>query len=116
MKPILINSKVARTALPISLPESVKSDDVCMEITRTGDKSGWSVIYPALSLDDNEVVFAWDDVLWKAKSGRYQGRILVSGLSGCQKCVALHIGCPCTMGEHANEYFTHGDCVGCGNG
>lgn len=116
MKPILMNRSVARSTFQIRLPENVQADDVVIRITRKGDTSGWEVVYPALSVDDGEVVFAWDDVLWNAKSGRYQGRILVSGVSGCQMCVAFHIGCACNMSQVASDYFTHDDCVGCGHG
>lgn len=115
-KPILIDETVARSVFKIRLPEHVKADDVVMAISRVGDTSDWGVIYPALSLDDDEVVFAWDDVLWHAPHGRYEGRLLVSGMSGCKMCVPFQIGSHCSLGQVSGVALSHNRCVGCGNG
>lgn len=114
MKPILIDNTVAQSTFKVRLPNNIKVGDIEIEIARVGDREGFVVVYPALSLEEQKVTFAWDYVLHEAKSGRYQGRILAKGR--CVACVAFHIGCPCTMEENINAYFTHGDCIGCGDG
>lgn len=106
MKPIIINSSVGRTIFNLSIPDDTPTT---IEITRAGEKDGYRVVYPALSVKGGRVEFAWDKALWNAKSGRYQGLIKAKD---CTKCVAFHIGCPCTMGD-VSEYLTREECKDC---
>lgn len=108
MKPVLIHSNVARTCFEFSGCAGLEAKDITIEIGRRGEK-GLTVIYPALSFENGQVCFAWDKVLWNAKSGRYRGIIRAKGCKPL--CVGLHIGCPCTMGKSQNVYFD--DCAEC---
>ncbi|VTU08522.1 Uncharacterised protein [Actinobacillus indolicus] len=70
-----------------------------------------TIVYPSLEMTADTVTFMWDDALYNARSGRYQGIIRIDG---CQPfCVPIHLGCKCNMGSSSNGYFTSSECVGC---
>ncbi|WP_439242502.1 hypothetical protein [Lonepinella sp. BR2474] len=107
MKPIKIDRKVAKTTFHID--NCSQADNATIEITRVG--GGDTIVYPSLELTDSTVTFMWDDVLYKARSGRYQGIIRIDG---CKPfCVPIHIGCGCNMGSSENGYFHSQECLGC---
>lgn len=108
MKPVLINSSVARTCFELGGCDGLTAADITIEITRKG--GGETIVYPALSYENGRVCFAWDWALWNAKQGRYQGIIRAGRCKPL--CVGLHLGCPCTIGASSNEYFNH-DCGDC---
>lgn len=107
MRPIHINKKVAKTTFQID--NCSDSTEATIEITRVGGSD--TIVYPALELTADTVTFMWDDALYKARSGRYQGIIRIEG---CQPfCVPLHLGCKCNIGSSENGYFTSSECLGC---
>lgn len=107
MKPIHINKNVAKTTFHIDNCGGAK--EATIEITRVG--GGDTIVYPTLELTQDTAVFMWDDAIYKARSGRYQGIIRIDG---CKPfCVPIHIGCKCNMGGSENGYFVSQECLGC---
>ncbi|PJG83751.1 hypothetical protein [Caviibacterium pharyngocola] len=107
MKPIHINKKVAKTTFQID--NFRNAETATIEITRMGGRD--TIIYPALEVTEDTVTFMWDNALYNARSGRYQGIIRIDG---CKPfCVPLHLGCKCNMGSSEQGYFTSKECVGC---
>lgn len=107
MKPIHINRKVAKTTFHID--NCNHAAQATIEITRVG--GGDTIVYPALEITADAVTFMWDDALYHARSGRYQGIVRIEG---CKPfCVPLHIGCACNMGSSENGYFVSQECLGC---
>lgn len=109
MKPILINKKVAKTTFQID--NCGNTDNITIELTRVGG-DGTTIVYPAFESDENQVTFMWDDALYTARKGRYQGIIRIEG---CKPfCVPIHVdSCTCNMGGSENGYFTSTECLGC---
>lgn len=107
MRPIHINKNVAKTTFQID--NNGKATTATIEITRVGGSD--TIVYPAFEMDENTVTFMWDDALYHARSGRYQGIIRIDG---CKPfCVPLHLGCKCNMGSSENGYFTSSECTEC---
>lgn len=107
MRPIRIDRKVAKTTFQIENCSNTK--EATIEITRVG--GGDTIVYPAFEMDENTVTFMWDNALYRAREGRYQGIIRING---CKPfCVPIHIGCACNMGSNENGYFTSNECLGC---
>ncbi|MCW9710004.1 hypothetical protein L5B71_03750 [Avibacterium sp. 21-586] len=109
MRPILINKKVAKTTFQID--NCTSTENISIELTRVGG-NGSTIIYPAFESDQNQVTFMWDDAIYKARKGRYQGIIRIDG---CKPfCVPIHVdSCTCSMGRSENGYFTSTECLGC---
>lgn len=107
MRPIHINKQVAKTTFQID--NCGNANEATIEITRVGGSD--TIVYPSLEITADTVTFMWDDALYNARSGRYQGIIRIDG---CQPfCVPIHLGCNCNMGSSSNDYFTSSECMGC---
>lgn len=108
MRPILINKRVAKTTFQI---EPCGSENITIELTRVGG-NGDTIVYPAFETTESSITFMWDDMLYKARKGRYQGIIRMENCP--PKCVPIHLDtCTCTMGRSENEYFVSKECKEC---
>lgn len=109
MKPILINKSVAKTTF--QLDACGNTDDITIELTRVGG-DGSAIVYPAFESNETSVTFMWDDAIYSARKGRYQGIIRVPNCKPI--CVPIHVdACRCNVGSSENGYFTSSECVGC---
>lgn len=108
MRPILINRTVSKTTFHIH--PCGNADNIIMELTRVGGHT--TITYPAFEVTDSSVTFMWDEALYNARKGRYQGIIR---MDGCKPiCVPIHLDtCTCSMGSSENGYFTSSECLEC---
>ncbi|WP_045414392.1 hypothetical protein [Rodentibacter pneumotropicus] len=89
MRPIHINKKVAKTTFQIDNCGNVT--EATIEITRVGGSD--TIVYPSLEMTADKVTFMWDDALYKARSGRYQGLSVLKAvsLSACRYILAASV-------------------------
>lgn len=116
MRPVFINkrNKLAATTkfkVSINCHELPDAENVTIELKRVGGGSD-TYIYPALEVERDYITFMWDDTLYRAPGGRYQG-IIKAG--SCKPiCVAVHLDtCTCTMSGNVSDYFYPNECGDC---
>lgn len=109
MRPILINKRVAKTTFQIQ--PCAENDKITIELTRVGGNSD-TLVYPAFDVTDHSITFMWDNALYTARKGRWQGIIR---MGDCKPiCVPIHLDtCTCTMGANENGYFISKECTEC---
>lgn len=115
MRPVFINKNnkvAAKTTFKVQLNcGDISPDDITIELSRKGS-ANYIYTYPAHEVTKDSVSFMWDDTLYKAPSGRYQGIIRAGKCKPI--CVAVHIDtCTCTMSGHASDYFESSECEDC---
>lgn len=96
MKPIAINSKTVKTCFKFKGCDA-QAQDITISVNRVGSKR--TIIYPALSLEDGLLCFAWDYALYNSPNGRYIGWIKDRKKRCKPLCVHFQLGCECTISE-----------------
>lgn len=116
MRPVFIHKGkevAAKTTFRVQLNcgGTITPDDVTIELKRKGS-ANHIYTYPAHEVSDDSVSFMWDDTLYRAPSGRYQGIIRAGNCKPI--CVAVHLDtCTCTMSGHSSDYFESSECEDC---
>ena len=103
MKPIEITRYTARTCIEIA--GVCSGANITADVQRVGGSK--KITYPAISVGDGAVCFAWDDELVNGEAGRYQFKI--NGLAR-EACLFLELIDDFVISGATNIEF---NCKGC---